>query len=203
MTNEEQKTRPPEKGDIQNIKDYEMQCEDFILKFRDYHEKRYIEAQKITMDFSKIIVTNLIWINAAGIGSIPAIIPLLKDNLELPESKFAFALWPGVAFTAGLMFAILGAFLIYLNFSFIARSYDADKIYETNKIRAYLFSNIANESILQAIQGRMNDGINQGSKSRYWLNVFLYLSVASGLISFSIFLSGFWIIISQISNLLH
>ncbi len=100
------------------------------LKFRDHHAKRAVESEKQATEYGKLIFTNLIWVNAAGIGTLHVTTQMLGiASLEWSE-KYEIIKWPGLFFICGLFSALLGAFAAYLNFGALAELHDQKSVQE-------------------------------------------------------------------------
>lgn len=85
-------------------------------KIREIHQKDALDLEKISAEFSRLIVSNLFILNAGGLGSIPAISLFFDANsltVALRVSRFA---QPFVSFGLGAIFALTSAFVAYLNY---------------------------------------------------------------------------------------
>lgn len=94
------------------------------LKVREYYSKRQFELSSLSLDFAKLVITNLIWINSAGLGALPVILKITGvDRIGLRELTDK-AFWPGTLFAIGLLTALLSALVVYLNLYSSARFYE-------------------------------------------------------------------------------
>lgn len=109
---------------------------EYELKLREFHFKFYSEAQKLANEFSKLIVINLIWINAAGLGSLPVTASFIGIGSVPWAQKFPLVVKPGIAFGVGLCSALFCALMTYYNFTSIAKTADFQCAVETNALRA-------------------------------------------------------------------
>ncbi len=94
------------------------------LKVRELYQKQFSDAQRAAVDFSKLIVTNFIWINAAGQGSLPVSAVFLGiGDVPWPQ-KFPLMFGPGLGFAGGLFSGLICALATYYNFDAIAKNAD-------------------------------------------------------------------------------
>ncbi len=112
-----------------------IRWQELELRVRELYNKQFSDAQRAAVDFSKLIVTNLIWINAAGLGSLPVTAAFLGiGDMPWPQ-KFPLLLGPGLAFAAGLFSALMCALATYYNFDAIAKNADFSCWREIGDIR--------------------------------------------------------------------
>ena len=173
------------------------------LKIREHHDRHSIEAEKHSVEFSKIIITTLIWINTAGIGAIPTILTFLGINLKTPEAKYNFAFFPGSMFALGLFLALLCAFFIYINFGYIAASHNEDNIFEFNTFSYLQHTTTLDDKMFSQLKESTDDAISKGKNYRYLVKLYFWLSIITGFGSFIFFVAGGFSIILQTSNVLH
>ncbi len=79
-------------------------------------DKRIVEYSKASVEFSKILVTNLNLINAGGLLATPTIAKFLGFDMMRPAVKIVVLTVPGALFLAGLVCAALCALATYINF---------------------------------------------------------------------------------------
>jgi hypothetical protein len=79
-------------------------------------DKRAVEYSKASVEFSKILVTNLNLINAGGLLATPTIAKFLGFDAMRPAVKVVALTVPSVLFLLGLVCAALCALLAYINF---------------------------------------------------------------------------------------
>lgn len=109
----------------------------------EFYDRRAIESQKIASEFSKIIVTNLHFINAAGLGAVPTLSSSLLGISGLDRyGRFYYLGIPMSVFALGLIFASLCAFQTYRNFSAAAQFSEYQRLREIANIEAvaHIFS---------------------------------------------------------------
>jgi hypothetical protein len=97
----------------------QLRLREIELKEREFDYRLASKAHRLA-EFSKIIVTNLIWINSAGLGALPVIAAFIGIG-DMPWSrKFPLLVAVGAPFAAGLVAAILCALAAYHNYSSLA-----------------------------------------------------------------------------------
>ncbi|WP_363348306.1 hypothetical protein [Methylocystis echinoides] len=128
---------------MENISD-PLKWAEYELKLREFHLKKYFEATRLSADFSKLMVTNLIWINAAGLGALPVIANFIGISTIPWAGKFALLFCPGLLFAFGLIFGLLCALTAYFNYESIARHADHDCAVELHSVRIVQPAVIAN-----------------------------------------------------------
>lgn len=89
------------------------------LKFRDIYMKHTTEWSKIGSEFSKLVLSGLLYINAGALATIPFLIGLSDHGKKLVYFRDVFQ-GPGVLFILGLLFSLLAMFFTYLNFGKIS-----------------------------------------------------------------------------------
>jgi hypothetical protein len=98
----------------------QLRLREIELKEREFDYRLASEAHRLAAEFSKIIVTNLIWINTAGLGSLPVIAAFIGIG-DMPWSQKLPLLVPvGATFAGGLVAANLCALATYYNYSSLA-----------------------------------------------------------------------------------
>jgi hypothetical protein len=90
---------------------------EFQLKLREFHQREMLDARKASTQFSKLILSNLCFINAGGLASLPVIATFLRLE-QTATQRIELFLLPTVGFIFGLLLALLSAFFTYKNFSF-------------------------------------------------------------------------------------
>lgn len=162
---------------------------EFELKFKEFYHKRSLEAQKLATEFTKIIVTNLIWINAAGIGALPVTTSFVGISSLRWEEKYALIYKPMWLFAGGLVAAIVCAFMIYINFAIISRVMNnyidmdiyinrfssAENCNDSNNTREILYMNYMKAKQMAAYLEN-------------WINIAFILSIGLGCISIVLFI---------------
>lgn len=102
----------------------------FELKIREFTSKTVLDHAKISSEFSKLLLTNLILINAGGMVSFPTTLTIVKalhPNATLDPDALVL---PFVAFVAGLALSLITTFIVYLNFMYLAqRDYEDGHLY--------------------------------------------------------------------------
>ena len=90
--------------------------------------KLAIELRKVGSEFSKLILTNLIVINAAGVLAVPTLAKtfLGLESLNSRDDKLFYLGVPMTLFIAGLGCAFLSAFFTYRNWIMHAQAIDCD-----------------------------------------------------------------------------
>jgi len=170
---------------------------EFELKLREYHYKRCAEAQRFAVEFSKLIVTNLIWINAAGLGSLPVIVRFVgMDNDARPKKLNTFFM-PGMCFAIGLLSALSCAIVAYWNFFHIAKLTDFECNVEINAIRSFY----AQSHNFEEMQNQFNIERDKASietvKTRDNIGLTMFLSHIFGWLSIAAFVSACYFLIKM------
>jgi|GEM_PF-4140228 len=185
------------------IESEQIQVVECSLKIREYHEKRFLEAQKTAIEFTKIIISNLIWINSAGIGSLPAILALLDIKATTPVDKFNLTYLPGIVFSIGLISAFICAYLIYLNFSKIADTYNAENQKEINEFYGNLYFIHSNKELKGYYDNLSKNGDNFARTSRKWVVFYFWASRLTGWFSLFCFIGGCYKLIYEIKAIIY
>lgn len=90
------------------------------------YEKRAIEYSKASVEFSKILLTNIHLINAGSLLATPTIAKFLGYETLKPGTQTLLLVLPPVFFLSGLVCAALSALATYRNFQLHA----ADEMYD-------------------------------------------------------------------------
>jgi hypothetical protein len=154
------------------------------LKIRYLYEKRRIDAERHAGESSKLILTNLVWINAAGLGSLPVTAAFIGIG-GLPWSqKFPLIISPSVGFTVGLFAALLSALLAYVNALYIATTAEHDCQAEIKTLQLIQNTFQLSESIRAKAASDREAGIHNANKSRQCIKLAFIASHILGWLSF-------------------
>ncbi len=93
------------------------------------YEKRATEYHKASVEFSKILLTNIHLINAGGLLATPTIAKFIGYDSLTAANQAAIIVLPPVMFLLGLLFAALSALATYRNFQLHAD----DELFQRNK----------------------------------------------------------------------
>lgn len=161
--------------------------QEHVLKLREFHFKRFSEAQRLGVEFSKLIVTNLIWINAAGLGSLPVVVSFAGLGSAPWSAKFPLVFWPGATFALGLFFALMCALASNLNFNAIAKNADYDCIAEINSLVCIHPDCVQNPEFRQLIESTRDTGLKGAKSWALWVEITYYIAHIFGWLSLSCF----------------
>lgn len=166
------------------------------IKVKELYYKLYLELVKIGSEFSKIIITNLIWLNAVSIGSIPVVVNFMNlQNLNRQE-KFSFIAWPLVVFIIGLISAVFSALMINANFSKNAHAMIRNSDIELNNgriIDSISFGYGESEQVI--FRKAISDGEDMLRKLGVEVKRTYLIAYVSGIISATCFLGGMGVIL--------
>ena len=148
----------------------------------------------------KIIITNLIWLNAVSIGSLPIIINFMNLQNLSGQEKFGFIRGPFIIFMAGLCSAIFSALMINFNFNKNAHAMIQSSDIELNRGRildSIAFGYGESEQII------FNKAISEGEDMLRKLGVEVrrtyIIAHVSGIFSAACFLVGMGVILIKAS----
>lgn len=81
---------------------------------RGFYEKRALEAQKASVEFSKLLITNLILINAGALIALPATAAFIGvQSSAAPAQKMLVVGAPAVLYVVGLIAGLVCALATY------------------------------------------------------------------------------------------
>ncbi|MGJ0534289.1 hypothetical protein [Methylocystis sp.] len=153
------------------------------LKVRELYAKHILETQRLSIEFSKLIVTNLVWINAAGLGSLPVVASFIGIATLPWAQKFSLLIAPIIGFAVGLFSALFCALAIYFNYMHHATFYSHSCDSEISAIRTIhpLYSEMT--EFRQNVDKARAECIRNGSKSELFVNTTYYVSHLLGWMS--------------------
>lgn len=166
---------------------------EYELKIRELHFKIYSEAQRIGAEFSKLIVVNLIWINAAGLGSLPVITSFIGINAVPWAQKFPLIVKPGLAFGVGLCSALFCALMTHYNYESIARNADFQCEAERYDLRVN-HPGIPHE-IRTIAKGELEHSTQSAQRSELWVDFTRLAGHVTGWASLGCFLWACYLLI--------
>ena len=157
------------------------------LKVREFYDKRLLEAERISIEFSKLIITNLVWINATGLGTLPVVSSFIGIG-SLPWSqKFPLLIGPGASFALGLLTALLCALIVYFNFGCIVRTANHECVAEINILRMTQPVYTQSPELKAVIDREREAGLFNAQRMRRATVHTLWLSHILGWLSFASF----------------
>lgn len=170
------------------------------LKIREFHQRATLDFQKLSAEFSKIILTYLIILNTGGLGAIPAVAVFLNlDKLTLDE-KINFFQWSLICFGIGAICALLSAFAAYLNFQAASGNCAWSARSEIAVFRKLHPIYGANKNFADVINAE-NETANRAIADAYrWTQRHLWISVSSGLLSLALFVGGCGSLVATVQN---
>ena len=160
------------------------------LKIRELFDKRYIESTKIVSEFSKMLIGNLILINAGGVGSI-TFFANEAHTVQLSINEKIQHLMPSATFfVIGLLSAILCGFSAYVNFSAlatIALNHYNDELSIFRKQHIAYRDNPSYKALLD--DAKKLSEVKVGQLDR-WIEISKYAGIGFGFCSFGCFVAG-------------
>lgn len=176
-----------------NESDDPLRWGEYELKLREYHFKRCSEAQRLGTEFSKLIVINLIWINAAGVGALPVTASFIGIGALPWAQKFQLVIQPGIAFGVGLISALMCALITYYNFCSIAKTADFQCAVETNTLKAN--HPAIPEQFRMIAQNDLNKSETNARQSELWVGFTYRAGHFAGWVSLGCFLWACYLLI--------
>lgn len=170
----------------------DLQWAKFEIDLRSMYEKSSIEHIKIAADFSKLIITNLIWINAASVGALPVLAKFI--GFSDTKASFIAVLPSAISFTVGLIAALLCALVTYRNFMLHSHANSHYSNCEINAMRLGLLKTLPVD-MRQIYEQTRDEALENGEKSRTKVNTSYYLGHIAGWVSLGAFLTGCWLLI--------
>lgn len=170
------------------------------LRQTEIRERTRLDFEKIAADFAKLLVSNLLILNAGALGAIPAI-SLFAGVQTLPiQRKLDLFICPGIAFAFGALMALLCGFVAYLNYAAAAGEQEA----QANVDAALLFalapftqtnetsraSNLQSRELNQAAAGRAGRFVRRSA----------IVGIVLGLLSLVGFIEGSWLLFSALQH---
>ncbi len=166
------------------------------LKVRELYQKQFSDAQRAAVDFSKLIVTNLIWINAAGLGSLPVSAAFLGiGDVPWPQ-KCPLMFGPGLGFAGGLFSGLICALATYYNFDAIAKNADFACWREIGEIRLTHPTTAQNEEFRGKVEAHRDRSAKSASKANTRIWATFLISHLLGWISLFCFLFACYLLIT-------
>lgn len=173
-----------------------IQSQELDLRVRELYNKQFSDAQRSAVDFSKLILTNLIWINAAGLGSLPVTAAFLGIG-DMPWSqKFPMILGPGLAFATGLFSALMCALATYYNFDAIAKNANFACAREIGDIRLTHPEAARNEEFRGRVEAQRDHSAKSATEASKRTRATLILSHLLGWASLLCFLFACYLLIT-------
>lgn len=166
------------------------------LKVRDLHQKGWSEGTKFAVEFSRLIITNLVWINAAGLGSLPVIAKFVGVDGGGWTEKRHILIYPGAAFAFGLFTALLCAFATYLNFNSIARTFLAGSRMEISSIRAQYPAYGSDRAFKEMVDGELKEAPSDFRSANWWVEVYYVTGIVLGFVSFISFAAACYLLVT-------
>ncbi|WP_331326534.1 hypothetical protein [Methylobacterium fujisawaense] len=149
-------------------------------------ERRANEAQKLSAEFSKLIVVNLQFINAGALLAAPSIaLNLLGLSGLKPLEKWQLIGIPMGMFAAGLVAASLSSFWAYRNYEMIAHHWEAEREwreFNLGRLTPWFDGEKGQRKLEEAAKKRVRYQIK--AQRRFWF------SLASGWASILLFICG-------------
>jgi len=175
-------------NDSESPKPFDFQAwQEFELKIREFYSRLFIETTKQSVEFAKLIVTNLIWVNAAGLGSLPVISRLAGVD-GAPWSQITQVLLaPAEYFAAGMLFALMCSLTIYLNFYKMAMQAGANCDAEVNAMRQGNVALISHPSAKTLVQDQLSNSISEAERHAFWVKFYFWSAFVTGIFSFGFF----------------
>ncbi|TXN52359.1 hypothetical protein [Methylobacterium sp. WL2] len=149
-------------------------------------ERRAIEAQKLSAEFSKIIITNLQFINAGALLATPSLATNLLGLVGLNRhEKMIYIGSPMGLFAFGLALATLTAFFTYRNYEAAANHWNSERLWreaDLGRLSPHLVQRPWDEELRE----------NSEDKRKYnsKITLFFYLGQASGWLSVLSFIAA-------------
>jgi hypothetical protein len=89
------------------------------ISIRDAYERRSLELQKASVEFSKILVTNLTLINAGALVALPATATFMGVSTAATlAEEVNFVGIPAILYTGGLFCGLLCGYMTYRNYQY-------------------------------------------------------------------------------------
>ncbi|QGY01476.1 hypothetical protein MMSR116_05845 [Methylobacterium mesophilicum SR1.6/6] len=161
----------------------------FVKVRRDVEEmpeRRAIEAQKLSAEFSKIIITNLQFINAGALLATPSISANLLGLTGLTkEDKLTLIGLPMGLFTGGLVLATLAAFFTYRNYEAIANHWNAERLWRESDL-----GRLSPSLVQRAWSDELKQFTSEKRKSDFRTKMYFWFGLMSGWTSVGCFVSA-------------
>jgi len=169
----------------------------YELGLRELYEKRSLENRKLATEFSKLVVSNLVLINAGALIALPPISAFIgiQNSISFSQKFYAVGI-PAIFYVFGLLIGLLCALVTYFNFAYAHHAADASclrELADTRKLYPWVVANPAYQKVMEeqsTAQSATYLDRDRKIGTTYWLGHF------SGWISLACFLFGStWLLI--------
>lgn len=187
---------------INNPSGDKSQSTDFVdwheteLKVRDLHSKEASDCRRLGAEFSKLIITNLLWINSAGLGSLPITAKFIGIDAAPWSQKLPILIWPAAAFAAGLFLASICALCAYFNFEALGAAANSACGIELGNLRKLHPTYLANPQNKVMVDGALQQSQTRHANLNWWVQFYLWSSIGAGVASAVLFAFGVYKLIS-------
>ena len=157
------------------------------IAIRDFHEKRALEAQKASTEFSKLVITNLSLINAGGLLALPATATFIGVP-STPAEKFNFVGIPAILYIAGLFCGLLCGYVTYRNYQYGQSSIWPAYHQEIARLRKDMPWMKSNAEFQAQVTAALDSSTTDLEAKNRWVQITYYGALALGWIAAGCFL---------------
>jgi hypothetical protein len=162
----------------------------FEAKIREINQKDALDFEKISSEFSKLIVSNLFMMNAGGLGSIPAVSIFLDLNKLSVINRIELLKCPFITFGFGAFLALASAFAAYINYQAGAAHSKWTMRNELSMCRKFHPAYQTNEEFSKMIEAEIVSSRKGAEKAWKRLRCFLWVSIGCGFGALLAFIVG-------------